>query len=43
MKISRENKDLNFIWGQELKLSHPNPKIFSESHDNYFSYKNLCI
>ena len=43
LKISREKKDLNFIRGQDLKLSHPNLKIISESHDNYFSYKNLCI
>ena len=28
---------------QDLKLSHPNLKIISESHDNHFSYKNLCI
>ena len=34
LKIYRENKDWNFIWGEDLKLSHPNLKIISESHDN---------
>ena len=29
--------------GQELKLSDPNLKIISESHENYFSLKNHCI
>jgi len=29
--------------GEDIKLSHPNLKIISESHDNYFSLQNLCI